>query len=122
MMLVTAIVAALFPIVNSLARSRADGQLDLILWLTDPLVLVTPVCVIAIGLLWSILSSKAFHAIVLIVAAPIFGVLICQVYGWKHYQSVVVPTTTVAVLVAIVIYTIRKMGFRFVRQERGAAS
>ena len=114
MMAATAVVALLFPLTAKLARSRADGQLDTILWLTDALVLVMPVSMISVTLVWAVITNKLFHAGVLLLIAPISGILICQIWDWNHYQQIVFLTTTVAALTAIQTYVVRAIGFRLV--------
>jgi hypothetical protein len=117
MMLGTAIIALLFPLIGMLVRSRAGGQINSILWLMDALVLVAPVSMIGIGLAWAVFSNKPFHAGALMVAAPVFGVLICRIYGWDFYQSMVLLTTTVAALVTTLTWVARAMGYRLVKRD-----
>ena len=100
LMMATTMVACLFPLVRWLSAARADAQLHPILWITDPLVLVVPIAAIGVGLVATVLSNKPFHAAILIVAAPILGFLTARIYGWNHYQSMMIPATVSALLIA----------------------
>jgi hypothetical protein len=119
MLVATAIIAFLFPLTRTLVGSRAGGHLDSILWMTDALVLVLPVSMISVSLVCAVLSNKLFHAGALLLAAPISGVLICQVWDWDDAQSTVLFTTTVAAMTAMLTGIVRAIGFRLVCNRQG---
>jgi hypothetical protein len=118
MMVVTAIVAVLFPLTGALVRSRAGGHLDSILWITDALIFVAPASMISIAITWAVLTNKLFHAGAFLLAAPISGVLICQIWNWDYYQSTVLLTTTAAAVTAVLTSLVRTIGFRLVCHRR----
>ena len=118
MMVVTAVIAVLFPLTGALVQSRAGGHLDSILWITDALILVAPVSMTSIAITWAVLTNKVFHAGAFLLAAPISGVLICQVWNWDYYQSTVLLTTTAAGVTAILTSLVRAIGFRLVYHRR----
>lgn len=116
-MVATTMVALLFAVAGTLTRSRAGGQLDSILWLTDALVIVVPVSIISAALVCIVLSNKLFHASALLLVAPLSGILICQIWNWDQYQATVLLTTTIAALTAALTFVLRAIGFQLVKRQ-----
>ena len=111
----TAIVAVTFPALNWMIEARRSGDLQEMLWLSDALVIVVPVVLIATGILWWMLTNKLFHVGIVILASPVFGVLICRIYAWDDFNTMVRLTTTVAVITAVLAWYLRDQKIQITR-------
>ena len=115
LMIGTAVVAATFPTLNLMIQTRRSGNLQQMLWLSDALVMVVPVVLIAMGILWSMLTNKLLHLAIVILVSPVFGMLICRIYGWDDFSTMVRLTTTVAVLTTLLAWYMRDQKFQLTR-------
>lgn len=112
MMIATAVVASAIPLVRVITETRSAGQLASLWWLFDSLVIVVPQVLIAVGVIWGVLSNKLFHVVGLLAAAPLAALAVCWIYRWGHYQSIVVPAIVAAILITLSACLFRATGFR----------
>lgn len=115
MMLATALIAIMFPLIGAFIQSRTEGRLPM-QWLLDNLVLVVPLSVISVGLVIATLRRNVPLTVVLLIAAPLCGVGVCRIYGWNHYQTIVVQSTTIAMMTFVFSLIARYKGCRMVSE------
>ena len=118
LMLATTAVAVLIPLFAWLAASRAAGQFDSYLWLTDALVLVCPISLISIGIVSTVLSNRLFHTITLLPSAAILGLVIFQVYGRNDIWNGLQLLTITACLTCMLTCFVRIAGFQLVNLKQ----
>jgi hypothetical protein len=118
-MILTAVIAGVFPILGAYTRHRGNGQLPM-QWLWDSLVLVVPVTIICVGLFFTVLRNRLIDSIILLVAAPIAGVLVCRLYQWNFYQTIVIHSMTLALSTLFFAMSKHRRGYRLNRSADGS--
>jgi hypothetical protein len=119
-MILTAIIAAAFPVLGAYTRHRGNGHLPME-WLWDSLVLVVPVTVLCVGLFFTVLRNRLIDSIVLLVTAPIAGVLVCRLYQWNFYQTIVIHSMTLALTTLFFAMSKHRRGYRLNRSADGSS-
>lgn len=112
LLLLMSLSAVLLTVVAKLGSLRASGDLAW-LWLVDALVFIVPVSLVGTGIFWSVRFRRPLFAIALVLAAPWLGFLICNIYGYTFFESIVAPISVSAVTILLLSYSSTMVNDRF---------